>query len=53
MPTHFPQGFDAFVDLVVPELQQRGLYRSDYTGPTLRDHLGIARPAVPPTAGAR
>jgi FMN-dependent oxidoreductase (nitrilotriacetate monooxygenase family) len=47
MPTHFPQAFDAFVDEVVPELQKRGLYRNDYAGPTLRDHLGIARPAVP------
>lgn len=53
MPTHFPQGFDDFVDLVVPELQKRGLYRNDYTGTTLRDHLGIARPAMPPQAAAR
>ncbi|MEK9661708.1 MAG: LLM class flavin-dependent oxidoreductase, partial [Alphaproteobacteria bacterium] len=48
MPTHFPGGFEPFVEEVVPILQQRGLYRSDYTGPTLRDHLGIPRPAVPP-----
>lgn len=48
MPTHFPGGFDAFVDEVVPILQRRGLYRSDYSGTTLRDHLGIARPAMPP-----
>ena len=32
--------FDAFVDGVVPELQRRGLYRLDYSGPTLRHHLG-------------
>jgi hypothetical protein len=30
--------------LVVPELQRRGLYRKDYSGPTLRDHLGT--PAI-------
>jgi FMN-dependent oxidoreductase (nitrilotriacetate monooxygenase family) len=52
MPAYFPGAFDDFVDLVVPELQRRGLYRKDYSGPTLRDHLGQteragARPAVP------
>ena len=41
MPAYFPGAFDDFVDKVVPELQRRGLYRKDYTGPTLRDHLGI------------
>jgi len=45
MPPYFPGGFDAFVDQVVPRLQQRGLFRTDYTGVTLRDHLGLARPA--------
>jgi FMN-dependent oxidoreductase (nitrilotriacetate monooxygenase family) len=45
MPAYFPGAFDDFVDKVVPELQRRGLYRSDYTGPTLRDHLGLERPA--------
>jgi len=39
-----PGGLDAFVDRVVPELQRRGLFRRDYEGPTLRDHLGLARP---------
>lgn len=34
-----------FVDLVVPELQRRGLFRRDYQGRTLREHLGLARPA--------
>ena len=34
-----------FVTLVVPELQRRGLFRTAYTGVTLRDHLGLARPA--------
>ncbi len=36
-----PGAFDDFVELVVPELQRRGLFRSDYSGPTLRDHLGL------------
>jgi FMN-dependent oxidoreductase (nitrilotriacetate monooxygenase family) len=35
---------DTFVDLVVPELQRRGLFRTGYAGTTLRDHLGFARP---------
>jgi N-acetyl-S-(2-succino)cysteine monooxygenase len=34
-----------FTELVVPELQRRGLFRTDYEGTTLRDHLGLARPA--------
>jgi FMN-dependent oxidoreductase (nitrilotriacetate monooxygenase family) len=42
MPAYFPGAFDDFVDKVVPELQRRGLYRRDYSGPTLRDHLGLA-----------
>ena len=45
MPAYFPDGFDDFVDLVVPLLQERGLYRADYTGVTLRDHLGLTRPS--------
>jgi FMN-dependent oxidoreductase (nitrilotriacetate monooxygenase family) len=44
MPPYFPDGFDDFVDLVVPILQERGLFRHDYAGATLRDHLGLARP---------
>ena len=39
-----PQGLDAVVDLLVPELRRRGLFRTDYAGATLRDHLGLARP---------
>ena len=45
LPPYFPQAFDEFVDLVVPLLQERGLFRRDYTGTTLREHLGLARPA--------
>jgi FMN-dependent oxidoreductase (nitrilotriacetate monooxygenase family) len=46
MPAYFPGAFDDFVDLVVPELQRRGLYRKAYSGPTLRDHLGLRRPGI-------
>ncbi|WP_413725928.1 LLM class flavin-dependent oxidoreductase [Sodalis sp. RH16] len=41
----FPSGLAAFVDLVIPELQKRGLFRREYTGGTLRDHYGLPRPA--------
>lgn len=44
MPPTYPQGLEVFVDTVVPLLQQRGLFRTEYTGTTLRDHYGIARP---------
>ena len=40
-----PQGLDEVVDTLVPELQRRGLFRTDYEGTTLRDHLGLPRPA--------
>ena len=39
-----PAGLDDFVELVVPELQRRGIYRREYEGTTLRDHLGLERP---------
>lgn len=42
-PYH-PGGLAAFVDGVVPELQRRGLFREDYAGRTLREHLGLTRP---------
>lgn len=38
-PAYFPGAFDDFVDLVVPELQRRGVFRREYAGSTLRDHL--------------
>ncbi len=47
LPPYFPGGFADFVDEVVPELQRRGLYRREYQGTTLRDHLGLARIAAP------
>jgi N-acetyl-S-(2-succino)cysteine monooxygenase len=46
MPPYFPGAFDDFVNLVVPELQRRGVYRKDYSGSTLRSHLGLEPPAV-------
>ncbi len=39
-----PGGLDDVVDLLIPELQRRGLFRRDYQGSTLRDHLGLHRP---------
>jgi len=44
MPPFFPGQFDDFVGQVVPILQERGLFRADYAGTTLREHLGLARP---------
>lgn len=40
-----PGGLDDFVDFVVPELQRRGIFRLEYEGKTLRDNLGLPRPA--------
>lgn len=40
-----PAGLDEFCDQVVPELQRRGLFRTEYEGTTLREHLGLERPA--------
>ncbi|GIE88215.1 LLM class flavin-dependent oxidoreductase [Actinoplanes regularis] len=47
MPDVLPSGFDDFADHVVPELQRRGLFRTEYEGTTLRAHLGLGLPAVP------
>jgi FMN-dependent oxidoreductase (nitrilotriacetate monooxygenase family) len=44
MPDMFPSGAEIFVDHVVPELRKRGVFRHEYAGTTLRDHLGLARP---------
>ncbi|MFD4941232.1 NtaA/DmoA family FMN-dependent monooxygenase [Streptomyces sp. NPDC058239] len=44
VPHLTPGGLDDFVDRVVPLLQERGAFRSEYTGPTLRSHLGLAEP---------
>lgn len=42
---YLPQGLDDVVDRLVPELQRRGIFRRDYEGATLREHLGLSRPA--------
>jgi FMN-dependent oxidoreductase (nitrilotriacetate monooxygenase family) len=41
---YLPGGLDDFVDKVIPELQRRGLFRREYEGSTLREHLGLPRP---------
>src|SRR3954451_24890543 len=45
MPPYLPGALDDFVDLVIPELRRRGLVRTEYAGPTLRENLGLPRPA--------
>ncbi len=47
VPHITPGGLDPFVDRVVPLLQERGVFRADYEGTTLRDHLGLASLAAP------
>jgi FMN-dependent oxidoreductase (nitrilotriacetate monooxygenase family) len=44
VPSLTPAGLDEFVDEVVPLLQERGSYRTGYTGSTLREHLGVPHP---------
>src|SRR3954465_6066400 len=44
MPPYLPGALDDFVELVIPELQRRRLFRTEYTGRTLRDNLGLPRP---------
>jgi len=41
VPYITPGGLDQFADTVVPLLQERGVFRTEYEGPTLRDHLGL------------
>jgi hypothetical protein len=40
--THMPGTYEDFVRLVVPELQRRGLFQTEYAGSTLRENLGLA-----------
>lgn len=44
MPPWLPGGLEDFIELVVPELRRRGLFRTEYAGTTLREHFGLARP---------
>jgi alkanesulfonate monooxygenase len=55
MFSHLPAGLEDFTDQVVPELRRRGVFRRDYEGATLREHLGLPRPPnrfFPPLAEA-
>jgi FMN-dependent oxidoreductase (nitrilotriacetate monooxygenase family) len=45
MPAWLPGSLTDFVDMVIPELQRRGLFRTEYEGTTLRQNLGLPRPA--------
>ena len=45
-PAYLPGAFEEFVQLVVPELQRRGLFHREYTGKTLRENLGLAKPSL-------
>jgi FMN-dependent oxidoreductase (nitrilotriacetate monooxygenase family) len=44
MPAWLPGSLKDFVDLVIPELQRRGLFRTEYEAMTLRENLGLPRP---------
>lgn len=52
-PAGAPDGLESFCQLVVPELQRRGLFRTEYEGTTLRDSFGLARPDHPAVQAAR
>ncbi|MEH1766132.1 MAG: LLM class flavin-dependent oxidoreductase [Nostoc sp.] len=41
---YLPEGLNDFIDKVIPELQQRGIFRKEYEGNTLRENLGLTRP---------
>ncbi|MGM9945931.1 MAG: NtaA/DmoA family FMN-dependent monooxygenase, partial [Lysinibacillus sp.] len=47
MAPTFPQGLNDIVELVIPELQRRGLFKTEYEGTTLRENLGLKRPINP------
>jgi hypothetical protein len=44
MGASLPAGLEAFVESVVPILRDRGLFRTEYSGTTLREHYGLPRP---------
>jgi FMN-dependent oxidoreductase (nitrilotriacetate monooxygenase family) len=52
-PPYLPEGLNEFVATVIPELQRRGLFRTEYQGRTLRENLGLPRPASRYSAGAK
>ncbi|MFD6289683.1 NtaA/DmoA family FMN-dependent monooxygenase [Streptomyces sp. NPDC060205] len=53
VPHITPGGLDVFADTVVPLLQERGVFRTEYEGTTLRDHLGLDRPTARSGSAAR
>ncbi|MEU5238815.1 NtaA/DmoA family FMN-dependent monooxygenase [Streptomyces lydicus] len=53
VPHLTPGGLDPFVDRVVPLLQERGVFRTEYSGSTLRSHLGLPEPARTGGKGGR
>ena len=44
LPAYIPGALDDFAEMVIPLLQKRGLFRTEYEGTTLREHLGVPRP---------
>jgi len=52
VPPLLPSGFEDFTRLVVPELQRRGIFQTEYQGTTLRESLGFKRPANPNTTSS-
>ena len=53
VPPLLPSGFEDFVRLVVPELQRRGIFRTEYEGRSFRENLGLKRPANPGSGASR
>ena len=53
MPAYLPGAFTDFATLVIPELQRRGLFQTEYQGHTLRQNLGLPRPPSRYAAGSR
>jgi len=53
LPAYLPGSLNDFVDQVIPELQRRGLYRTEYEGATLRANLGLPIPENAYTRAAR
>ena len=53
MPPYLPGALDDFVELVIPELQRRGLFRTAYQGNTLRERMGLPVPVNPHFSKAR
>ncbi|MGC4088640.1 MAG: LLM class flavin-dependent oxidoreductase [Polyangiaceae bacterium] len=52
-PSTVPDSLDDFIKLVVPQLQKRRIFRTEYSGRTLRENLGLLRPANPHTGRAK